>query len=60
MRNALDNDYTAFQRFLFFSGFTTWSLGLGDTKKVQEVKEKIKSDKKAKKNKTKKKKRRQI
>ena len=60
MRNALDNDYTAFQRFLFFSGFTTWSLGLGDTKKVKGVKEKIKSDKEAAKKKTKKKKRRQI
>ena len=60
MRNALDNDYTAFQRFLFFSGFTTWSLGLGDTKKVKEAKEKIKSDKEAKKKKSKKKKRRQI
>ena len=51
MRNALDNDYTAFQRFLFFSGFTTWSLGLGDTKKVKEAKEKIKADTKKKKKK---------
>ena len=51
MRNALDNNYTGFQRFLFFSGYTTWSLGLGDTEKVKEVKEKIKQDKKKKKKK---------
>ena len=58
VRNSLNNQYTAFQRALFFSGFTTWSLGLGDTKKMQEVKQIVKDKKKIKskkKNKSKKK-----
>jgi hypothetical protein len=46
MRNALDKDYTNFQRVLFFSGYTTWSLGLGDTEAVIEAKEKIQINKK--------------
>jgi len=46
MRNALDKDYTNFQRALFFSGYTTWSLGLGDPEAVVEAKEKIKINKK--------------
>jgi len=46
VRNSLDNQYTGFQRALFFSGFTTWSLGLGDTEKMKEIKEKTKSKKK--------------
>ena len=46
VRNALDNDYEAWQRALFFSGYTTWSLGLGDTQKMIEVKEGIKEKKK--------------
>ena len=37
------------QRALFFSGYTTWSLNLGDTQKMKEVKEKIKGKKKPKK-----------
>jgi len=43
LRNAADNDYTLLQRILFFSGYTTWSLGLGDTKKMKEIKQKVKS-----------------
>ena len=46
VRNSLDNDYEAWQRALFFSGYTTWSLGLGDTKKMIEVKETVKEKKK--------------
>ena len=46
LRNALDNDYEAWQRALFFSGYTTWSLGLGDTKKMQVIKETVKTKKK--------------
>ena len=46
MRNALDKDYTNFQRIMFFSGYTTWSLGLGDPESVIEAKEKIKINKK--------------
>ena len=45
MRNALNTDYTNFQRALFFSGYTTWSLGLGDSEAVIEAKEKIKINK---------------
>jgi hypothetical protein len=46
LRNASDNQYTAFQRALFLSGYTTWSLNLGDTEKMKEIKEKTKSKKK--------------
>jgi hypothetical protein len=49
MRNALDKDYTNFQRVLFFSGYTTWSLGLGDNEAIIEAKEKAKINKKNKK-----------
>ncbi len=42
LRNAADNQYTALQRALFFSGYTTWSLDLGDTKKMKEIKETVK------------------
>jgi hypothetical protein len=47
IRNSLDNDYKAWQRALFFSGYTTWSLGLDDTKKMVEIKETVKTKKKA-------------
>ena len=54
LRNAADNDYTALQRLLFFSGYTTWSLNLGDTKKMKEIKEKVKTkNKKSRKKKSK-------
>ena len=46
LRNASDNQYTAFQRAMFLSGYTTWSLGLGDSQKIKDVKEKIKKQKK--------------
>jgi len=60
LRNAADNDYTTLQRLMFLSGYTTWSLNLGETKKMEEVKENIKKKKEAekKKNKPKKKKKR--
>jgi hypothetical protein len=45
MRNALDKDYTNFQRVMFFSGYTTWSLGLGDSEAIIEAKEKVKINK---------------
>jgi len=48
LRNAADNDYTALQRALFFSGYTTWSLNLGDTEKMEDIKESVKSKKKSK------------
>jgi len=46
LRNASDRDYTALQRILFFSGYTTWSLNLGDTKKMKQIKEDIKNKEK--------------
>ena len=51
MRNALDKDYTNFQRVMFFSGYTTWSLGLGDNEAIIEAKEKVKINKQNTKNK---------
>ena len=53
VRNALDNQYTAFQRAMFFSGYTTWSLDLGDTEKMKKIKEDIKVKSKSKKKKKK-------
>ena len=46
LRNAADNQYTALQRALFFSGYTTWSLDLGDTDKMEGIKQGIKDKKK--------------
>ena len=46
LRNAADNNYTALQRALFFSGYTTWSLDLGDTEKMEKIKADIKNKKK--------------
>jgi hypothetical protein len=48
LRNAADNDYTALQRALFLSGYTTWSLNLGDTEKMEKIKQEIKDKKKKK------------
>ena len=47
LRNAADNQYTAFQRALFFSGYTTWSLNLGDTEKMKQIKQDVKDKAKA-------------
>jgi hypothetical protein len=46
LRNAADNQYTALQRILFLSGYTTWSLNLGDTDKMEKIKQEIKDKKK--------------
>ena len=46
LRNASDNQYTALQRILFLSGYTTWSLNLGDTDKMEGIKQDIKDKKK--------------
>jgi len=56
LRNAADNQYTAFQRALFFSGYTTWSLDLGDTEKMKNIKSEVKDKKKKQRKKKKKKK----
>ena len=55
VRNAMDSQYTAFQRLLFLSGYTTWSLDLGDTEKMKDIKQKVKQktkNQKKKKNKS--------
>ena len=46
LRNATDNQYTAFQRAMFLSGYTTWSMNLGDTDKMKKIKETVKIQKK--------------
>jgi hypothetical protein len=38
---------------MFFSGYTTWSLDLGDTEKMKKIKEDIKAKNKSKKKKKK-------
>ena len=48
LRNATDNQYTAFQRAMFLSGYTTWSLNLGDTGKMKGIKQDVKDKKKKK------------
>ena len=48
LRNATDNQYTAFQRAMFLSGYTTWSLNLGDTEKMKGIKQDVKDNKKKK------------
>ena len=55
VRNAMDSQYTAFQRLMFLSGYTTWSLDLGDTEKMKDIKQKVKQktkNQKKKKNKS--------
>eukprot|EP00918_Siedleckia_nematoides_P001550 GHVU01003656.1.p1 GENE.GHVU01003656.1~~GHVU01003656.1.p1 ORF type:complete len:622 (-),score=78.39 GHVU01003656.1:225-1871(-) len=47
LRNASDNQYTALQRILFLSGYTTWSLNLGDTEKMEGIKKEVKEKNKA-------------
>ena len=54
LRNASDDQYTTLQRLMFFSGYTTWSLNLGDTKKMEKIKQDIKDKKKKSKKKKKK------
>ena len=53
VRNASDNQYTAFQRALFLSGYTTWSLDLGDTERMEGIKQGIKDKKEKNKKKSK-------
>ena len=49
VRESLDNQHTALQRALMFAGWSKWNIGLGDSDKIKDVKEKIKSQKKKKK-----------
>ena len=60
LKNAADNQYTALQRVLFLSGYTTWSLNLGDTEKMKDVKQFIKDQKEAERKAKRKKKKKKI
>jgi hypothetical protein len=42
VRQSLNNHHTAFQRILMFAGWSQWNLGIGDTEKIQKVKEIVK------------------
>jgi hypothetical protein len=46
IRQSLNNQHAAYQRVLMFSGWSQWNIGLGDSKKIEEVKETIKVKKK--------------
>jgi len=46
VRQSLDNQHAAYQRVLMFSGWSQWNIGLGDSEKIEEVKEVIKEKKK--------------
>ena len=48
VRESLDNQHTATQRALMFGGWSKWNLGIGESEKIQEVKETIKEKKKDK------------
>jgi hypothetical protein len=56
VRQSLNSDHEAWQRVLMFSGWSQWNLGIGDTKKIEEVKKTIKKKKEKEKKKKKKKK----
>jgi outer membrane biosynthesis protein TonB len=46
VRESLDNQHNALERALMFGGWSKWNLGLGDSEKIEEVKETIKEKKK--------------
>ena len=46
VRQSLNNQHDAYQRVLMFSGWSQWNLGIGDSEKIEEVKETIKEKKK--------------
>jgi hypothetical protein len=54
VREALNNQHSAFERALLFSGWSKWNLGLGNSEKILKTKEIIKQKQKKKKKKKKK------
>jgi len=46
IRQSLNNQHAAYQRALMFGGWSQWNIGLGDSEKIEEVKETIKVKKK--------------
>jgi hypothetical protein len=50
MQEVLNNQHTAFQRFLMFWGWTQYNMGI-ENREVQEIKDKLKKNKKKKKKK---------
>ena len=55
VRQSLNNQHSAFERFLMFSGWSQWNLGIED-EKMKKIKEKTKKEKSSKVKKYKKKK----
>jgi hypothetical protein len=49
VRESLNNQHTALERVLMFSGWSKWNLGIGDSEKIKNIKEKVKGKKKKKK-----------
>ena len=45
VRESLNNQHSAFERALMFSGWSKWNLGIEDSEKIKEVKEKVKKKK---------------
>ena len=46
VRESLNNQHNAFERALMFGGWSKWNLGIGDSEKIEKVKETIKEKKK--------------
>ena len=46
VRESLDNQHTATQRALMFSGWSQWNLGIGDSEKIEAFKKIVKEKKK--------------
>ena len=49
VRESLNNQHSAFERALMFSGWSKWNLGIGQSEKIIQVKQDIKEKKKIKK-----------
>ena len=45
VRESLDNQHNALERVLMFSGWSKWNLGIGDSEKIKDIKEKVKTNK---------------
>ena len=47
VRDAMDNQYTTFQRVMMMFGYNKWNQGIGD-RKIEAIKKKVKNKKKSK------------
>ena len=48
VRESLDNQHSALERALMFSGWSKWNLGIGDSEKIKKIKENTRKKKKKK------------